>query len=70
MRAIFVAREVKKEKFMDYFFAPSAGHSTTRLIHYVALKRSLVTFTEDATNAFFHIDDSEEGALATSESIL
>ena len=37
----------------------SAGHSATRLVDDTALKRRLVTFTAETTNAF-HVDETQE----------
>ena len=40
-------------------FAPSAGHSATRPVGYIALKRWPATCTADVTNSFFHVDEAE-----------
>ena len=59
VRARFVAREFKWCEWRDDLFAPSAGHSTHRLIDYVALREGHVTFTADASNAYFHVPETE-----------
>ena len=45
---------------MDDAFAPSSGHSASRIVHYVALKKRYRTFTGDITNAFLHVPEDDE----------
>ena len=60
VRARFVAREFRRSEYMDDVFAPSSGHSTSRIVDFVALKKRQHTFTGDITNAFFHVPEDEE----------
>ena len=41
-------------------FAPSSTSSTGGVIDQWSLKKSCHTFTADATNAYFHVDEDEE----------
>ncbi len=52
VRAPSVAREFRHQESLDDLFAPSAGHSTSRLIDYVALEWRHHVFIADVTDAF------------------
>ena len=60
VRARFVAREFKRGEYMDDVFAPSSGHSTSRIVDYIALKKGYHTLNGDVTNAFLHVPEDEE----------
>ena len=52
---------------MDDPFAPSVGHSTTRLVDYTALNGRMVLFTSDVTNALFHFVENASRLRAAAE---
>ena len=58
--ARFVGREFQSEQFMDDPVAASSGHAATRLVANTALTRRQVTFAANVTDAFFHVDETDE----------
>ena len=60
VRARFVAREFKRGEYMDDVLALSRGHSTSRIVDYISLKKRYRTFTVDVANAFLHVPVDEE----------
>ena len=66
----FVGREDKWQVFREDLFAPRASYCTGRIVDILSLKRRVLTFTLDCTDAFHQAPELDDVVVEPPEEYL